>query len=124
MKSIPLLIATLAIPSSVALAQTPPTTGGSSSMPYIPLFGSTGGTGGGSSTWFIDVAKNQVVQCSLPSGGTPEGSPTQSFTCTAQPVPAAAPTSPGATPPTPATPATPATPPAGGAGAPGAMPTS
>lgn len=105
MKPLSLLVASLAVPA-MTFAQTPitPATGGQA--PYIALFGSDGGggttTGGSNSTWFIDVAKNQVVLCSL--GGAAAGG--QSFTCTAQPVPAAVPAAGGATPPAAGTPAT------------------
>ncbi len=121
MKSFSLLIATLAIPSSVAFAQTPPPT--TNSIPYIPLLGTSGttGTGGSSSAsaWFIDVANNLVVLCSQPATGTGGGGGgTQSFTCTAQPIPTATPGAPAPGAPAPGAPAPGA--PAPGAPAPGA----
>jgi hypothetical protein len=116
MKSLSLLAATLAIPASVAFAQTPttPTTVGGQSQ-YIPLFGSTNGGGGApgsSSAWFIDTTQNQVVLCAQ-SGTASAGTP-PSFTCSAQPVPSAAAT-PSAGAPTPGAPA--AGTPSGAAGA-------
>ena len=109
MKSFPLLIATLAIPASLAFAQTTtPGTTTSSSIPFIPLIGSTtAGTGGTatSTAWFVDVAKNQVVLCAQSTATPTGGAAGPSFTCTAQPVPAA--TTPTAT-------TTPATTAAGG----------
>ncbi|HYD95582.1 MAG TPA: hypothetical protein VEC01_09685 [Noviherbaspirillum sp.] len=106
MKSLPLVIATLAIPSSVAFAQTPPaTTPSASAVPYIPLFGNNANTGtgtgtsgtAGASTWFIDVTNRLVVLCTQPANGTGGAAAgTQNFTCTAQPIPTAA--TPGAAP--------------------------
>jgi hypothetical protein len=88
MKTYTILAASLAIPMALASAQTtttPPTT---SSLPYIPLVGSSvSGTNGstGNSTWFIDSTRNQVVFC-VQSGGVTSGT----FTCTAQAVPTTA----------------------------------
>jgi hypothetical protein len=107
MKPFSLLIATLAIPGSLAFAQTTGTTGttgtaSQSSIPFIPLIGSANaGTGGtsNSTAWFVDVAKNQVVLCSQSAAATTGGTTSQSFTCTAQPIPAAtSATASGATP--------------------------
>ncbi|HVK95625.1 MAG TPA: hypothetical protein VM571_12960, partial [Noviherbaspirillum sp.] len=89
MKSSSLLLATLALPTSLAFAQTPtaPATTGDQTS-YIPLFGSgTGGANGaaGNATWFIDIQRNQVVLCTAQAGGGGDGA--QNFTCTSQPVP-------------------------------------
>lgn len=113
MKRLSLLIAALALPSSLVFAQTP---GGTAQ--YIPLPGTSGapGAGGGAASnataWFIDVATNRVILCSQ-SGTTGGGGPAnQNFTCTAQPIPAATPT--------PGTPTTPTTPAPGTPTSPGA----
>src|SRR4051812_18526547 len=105
MKPFSLLIATLAMPASLAFAQTPDTPGtpatpgttgtaGQSSVPFIPLIGSgSAGTGGTSTStaWFVDVAKNQVVLCSQSGTAPTGGAAGLSFTCTAQPIPGATP---------------------------------
>ncbi len=92
MKYSSILIAALALPATLALAQTPAPTTSTSSIPYIPLIGSTSSsTTSGASTssaWFIDVAAKLVVFCSQSPTTTTGG--TAGFTCTAQPVPTSA----------------------------------
>ncbi|MFC7514826.1 hypothetical protein ACFQUU_07410 [Herbaspirillum sp. GCM10030257] len=110
MKILPFIIPALALSSSFAIAQIPPTTPTTPTTPstqelFIPLFGSTGSnsSAGGTanaSTWFIDVTNRQVVFCSQSAGGTGTPSGTQTFTCTTQPIPAAT-TTPGTPPGTP-----------------------
>lgn len=99
MKRLSLLCATLAFPASIALAQTPPAPGTTDDqLPYIPLFGTTGGTNGSTtnSAWFVDTVRNQVVLCA--TGAAASGNGPQSFTCSAQPVPGTTPApAPGAT---------------------------
>ncbi|WP_292932336.1 hypothetical protein [Noviherbaspirillum sp.] len=99
MKSVSILVATLALPASLAFAQTPaPTTGSTSSIPYIPLIGSSGASSTSNTStataWFIDTANKLVVFCAQSSTATTSGAP--NFACTAQPVPT---TATGATPP-------------------------
>jgi hypothetical protein len=93
----------LAIPAYIVFAQTAPSpTPSSSSVPFIPLFvngttsgtttGGTGGTTGGANSWFIDVAKNSIVQCSqaAASGGGTAGAG-EALNCTSTPIPTATP---------------------------------
>lgn len=106
MKSVSILFATLALPASLAFAQTPaPATSNTSSIPYIPLIGSSGSSAASNTptatAWFIDTTSKLVVFCAQSSTATTTGAP--NFACTAQPVPTTAtgatPT-PGAAPPT------------------------
>ncbi|HJV86240.1 MAG TPA: hypothetical protein VJ698_12270 [Noviherbaspirillum sp.] len=100
MKHASILIAALALPASIAFAQTPTPTTTGSSIPFIPLVGSSGnagssttggttGTATGASAWFIDTAARLVVFCSetTTAGGTGTTAGAGAFTCTAQPVP-------------------------------------
>jgi hypothetical protein len=108
LKALSIGIGALAIPAYVVFAQTAPSpTPTTSSVPYIPLFvsgatsgTSTGGTSGGASTWFIDVAGQQIVACTQAASGTGGAAPT--ITCNRQPIPPASGT--GGTPGTPGTP--------------------
>lgn len=114
LKLLSLLIAAATIPASTAFAQTPAApAAGSGQAPYVALFGTgnsgngggnasgNGGgtsTGAGNSTWFVDVARNQVVLCTQTGTGTGGAAGAQAFTCTAQPVPGTAPAAPAGTP--------------------------
>lgn len=99
MKPFALLAASMVIPAVIASAQTPSTTGTTStSIPFIPLISNGGGstltgTTTPGSAWFIDTAKGLVVFCTQTNTGTStttstSGAPT--FACSAQAVPTAA----------------------------------
>jgi hypothetical protein len=96
LKALSVGIGALAIPAYIVYAQTTPSpTPATSSVPYIPLFvngatsgtSTTGGTSTGATTWFIDVAGQQIVACTQAASGTGGAAPT--ITCNRQPIPPA-----------------------------------